>query len=392
MRCRPIAIALFTLLLFSSCSTHDRSDIAVPEATAESFHPVGVPPDIRSYGDEADFDVDELIRDYRATLRKFPKNDGFNILTLSGGGPDGAFGAGVLAGWTKSGTRPSFDMVTGVSTGAIIAPFAFLGPDYDLALARFYTQTRTREIARFRVLGALLDGGYVADTAPLEQTIERELTDEMIAEIGREAAKGRVLLVSTTNIDAERPVIWDIGALAMQGTPEANTLIRKVILASASIPILFKPVPIRVTDGVDIREELHVDGGLTQEVFVYPHDVPMRRILRETGFDNRRNTVWLIQNKKVWPEYIAQSTRLPRLAARTVNLLIKSQTIGDIGQIAILAKRDGLHMHALTIPPEFEQQSTELFDPVYMKALYEQGYALGQDRNSWFRDVQTMLE
>lgn len=389
--CLRRAALLLAMCVLAACSIHDRSRIAVPEKRVAAFHPVGVPPTIRTYGDAFDLDVDALITEYRAALRRFPKSDGLNILALSGGGPDGAFGAGVLAGWTQSGTRPEFDIVTGISTGAIIAPFAFLGPEYDQALRRFYTQTRTREIARFRILGALIDGGYVADSAPLAAAIERELTDEVIAAIGRRAASGAELLIGTTNIDAERPIIWDIGELAQLGTPEANQLIRNIVLASASIPILFKPVPIQVTDGTEIREELHVDGGLTQEVFVYPLEVPMRRILRETGFEGRRNTIWIIQNKSIWPNYEPQNTRLPRLVSRTVNLLIKSQTRGDIGRILALAKRDGFRVNGLVIPPDFDAEQSELFDPVYMTKLYNLGFRHGADRQSWYRKLEDLL-
>ena len=388
---RWLSTILASFLLFS-CSAHDRTAVAVPELRADRFHPIGMPPSIRTYGDEYALNTDRLIADYRATFLRFPKSKGLNILALSGGGPDGAFGAGVLAGWSQNGRRPEFDIVTGISTGAIIAPFAFLGAEYDENLRRFYTQTQTRQIVRFRVLRAVIDGGFIADTAPLAAAIERELTDEVIAAIARKAESGADLLIGTTNIDAERPVVWDIGELAQLGTPKANDLIRQVILASASVPIVFKPVPIEVSDGTEIREELHVDGGLTNEIFVYPREVPMRRILRETGFAARRNTIWLIQNKSIWPDYEPQNTRLPQLVERTVNLLVKSQTLGDIVQISALAKRDGFHVNGLVIPPEFDEEQTQLFDPVYMSKLYNLGFRHGADPNSWYTDLEELLE
>lgn len=383
---------LLPLLFLSACAGSLRTELAVPEVQVNAFAPIGVTGDVRMFADEFDGDANQLVAEYRAILRQFPdSSDGLDILALSGGGPDGAFGAGVLAGWTTSGTRPEFDIVTGISTGAIIAPFAFLGPDYDDELRRFYTEIETRQIVRFNVVGALFGGGGFGNTAPLAATIERELTDDLIAQIAIEAAKGRSLLVGTTNLDAERPVIWDIGAMAMQGTPEANALIRRVILASASIPVLFEPVAIPVSNGQGIREELHVDGGLTNQVFVYPVDLPMRQMLRELGYANRDNNVWLIQNKALWPEYDTQSLSLSSLAGRTLEILIKSQTMGDIAEIIAVANRDGFELNALTIPEEFDIQKSELFDPNYMRALYEVGFRTGATSTSWFRNLESVL-
>ncbi|WP_371224208.1 patatin-like phospholipase family protein [Roseovarius sp. 2305UL8-3] len=389
-RLKHLAICVFVLGI-GGCAYHDRTAIAVPEPGAAAFHPVGMPRDIRVYGDEFGRDTAALISEYRARVGGFPKDGGLNILALSGGGAGGAYGAGVLAGWSATGSRPDFDMVTGISTGAIIAPFAFLGQQYDPALERFYTRTQTRQIARFRILRALIDGGYVADTAPLAAAIARELNDNVIADIGREAAKGRDLFVGTTNIDSERPVIWDIGRMAQIGTPEANALIRRVILASASIPVLFEPIAIEVSDGKRLREELHVDGGLTQQVFVYPVEVPMKRLLRDVGLANRDNTIWVIQNKSIYPRYEPQNTRLPRLVERTVSLLIKSQTVGDIGQIVALARRDGFSVNTLILPKDFSETPTELFDPVYMAKLYQVGLRDGRE-DRWDSNLTHYLE
>lgn len=237
------------VLLAAGCGLHDRSSHTPLARNYETFAPIGIPAKVRSFGDLSELDEDRIVAEYKSVFARPGKRGAVNILALSGGGPDGAYGAGVLNGWSSTGQRPEFDIVTGISTGALIAPFAFLGPDYDAAIHRFYTTTDTTRVARFRVLGALVGGGALADNKPLKAAIDQELTDEILGKIGKEHRKGRRLIIGTTNFDAERPVLWDIGALASVGTPQSYEMVRKVILASAAIPVFFTPVRIPVTDG-----------------------------------------------------------------------------------------------------------------------------------------------
>ncbi len=350
-----------------------------------------MPSDVRTFGDISELDEESIVTEFKSVFARPGKQGSVNILALSGGGPDGAYGAGVLNGWTETGQRPQFDVVTGISTGAIIAPFAFLGPEYDAAIRRFYTTTDTTRVARFRVVGALVGGGALADNKPLADAIAEELTDAIIRKIGQEHQKGRRLIVGTTNIDAERPVLWDIGALASADTPESFALVRKVILASAAIPVLFTPVRIPVTDGLTTKEELHVDGALTQQIFVYPANLPMKRTLAEVGLANAENTIWLIHNKRLEPRFEAQSTRLASMAGRTLSTLIRSQSYGDIAFIIALAKRDGLRVNGLAVPKRFSEKPTQAFDPAYMKKLYELGVEDGRQAKSWRPDLQEEL-
>ena len=163
-----------------------------------------------------------------------------NFLALSGGGGDGAFGAGILCGWTEAGTRPRFKLVTGISTGALIAPFAFLGPEYDAKLKEAYTTISDKDI--YKVPGLLklvlnlgrIEG--VASTEPLAGLLERIIDDNMMQAIAAEHNKGRRLLVGTTQLDAQRQVIWNMGAIAASRNPDALKLFRQVLRASASDP------------------------------------------------------------------------------------------------------------------------------------------------------------
>src|ERR1700729_2911772 len=190
-----------------------------------------------------------------------------NILALSGGGADGAFGAGALVGLARSASRPQFSVVTGVSTGALIAPYAFLGSDWDDQLVEVYTSGSAEHLLHSRGLAAFF-GSSVYSGTPLKQLVERYATDALIQAVAREASTGRLLLVATTDVSTGEPVIWDLGSIAMNGGANAKALFRDVLVASASVPGLFPPVLIRVQEQQVLYEELHVDGTIAVPFFV----------------------------------------------------------------------------------------------------------------------------
>src|SRR5262245_15085295 len=184
-----------------------------------------------------------------------------HFLAISGGGDDGAFGAGLLAGWSDRGNRPEFDVVTGVSTGALSAPFAFLGRAYDPQLKAVYTESSAGDIFEKRApLFGAIAGDALTDNAPLRSMISRRLDETMVRRIAEEYKKGRLLFILTTNLDQGRPVIWNIGAIASSNDPKARELIVEVLLASTSIPVVFPPVMLDVTIGGERYQEMHVDG------------------------------------------------------------------------------------------------------------------------------------
>lgn len=382
-------------LVLTACAGIDRDQYAAPQASHAAMHPIGFP-DVRYFGDEAPSSLDDEVATFAQRLRAVHKHgDGLNILALSGGGQNGAFGAGVLNGWTETGTRPEFDIVTGISTGSLIAPFAFLGSKYDANLKRVYTTTSTRQLVRKRFLAGLIHGGSLYSTAPMQEVIENELTDEMIDELAMQYDRGRLLLVGTTNMDAERPVIWNVTEIASYRTPAARELVRDVILASASIPILFTPVRFNVTDGANGTEEfteLHADGGLTQEIFTYAPELPVRKYLAQAGLSHRDNRVWVIHNNLINPVYQPQKTGLRDIGGRTLATLIKSQSTGDLLRIAALARRDGFSLRALIMPAKFTEKPKELFETGYMSRLFAVGMAMGRDPNSWGRRLESLFE
>ena len=191
-------------------------------------------------------------------------------LAISGGGDNGAFTAGLLNGWTAAGTRPEFKLVTGISTGGLIAPFAFLGPKYDATLKEFYTTISPKDVIEPRsvIKGVLSDA--MANNAPLWKLTRKSVTEELLKEIAVEYAKGRFVMIGTADIDARRAILWDMGKIATYGGPKALDLFVSVMIASASLPAAFPPVMIDVEADGKHYQEMHVDGGVMAQVFAYP--------------------------------------------------------------------------------------------------------------------------
>jgi len=305
-----------------------------------------------------------------------------NYLAISGGGANGAFGAGLLAGWSATGTRPEFTMVTGVSTGALTAPFAFLGSDYDDQLKEVFTTISTKDIAIKRNVIAVAFGDSMAKTDPLKKLLKKYITVEMIEAIARETKRGRRLFIGTVNLEAGRPVIWNIGFIAASDRSDKVELIHNILLASASIPVAFPPVSIPVEANGVLYDELHVDGGTGSQVFVYPAAIDWRKIKRVLKVKGKPN-VYVIRNSFLDPNYLGMKRNLLPIGMRTIDSLIRTQGIGDLYQIYALTKRDGNEFNLAYIPPDFTEEPKEDFDPVYMTKLYERGYQMGVGGYPW---------
>ena len=308
-----------------------------------------------------------------------------NILAISGGGDDGAFGAGLLVGWTEAGTRPEFKLVTGVSTGALIAPYAFLGSKWDPQLEASYTQITQRDVFKSRGLLAALTSDALSDTSPLARTLERQVTQPMLDAIADEYAKGRVLLVGTSDLDGMEPVIWNMTAIAASKDPHALALFRKILLASASIPGAFPPQMIDVHAGAAHYQEMHVDGGAEAQVFVYPPGLNITDAAAEAGVDRQRN-LYVIRNAKIdTPTTTVKRSTLP-IVSRSVSALLQSQGIGDLYRIYYVADRDGIDYHLAYIPSSFTMpRPKDQFDPTYMRALFDHARNLAKNGYPWQR-------
>jgi len=311
-----------------------------------------------------------------------------HYLILSGGGANGAYGAGVLKAWSELGTRPEFTMVTGISTGALTAPFAFLGSEYDDVLEEVYTTLDTSSLLADRSMWKVIGGDAVFDTTPLSRILEKVLTDKVIQALAREYERGRTLAVGTTNLDASRPVVWNITRMAASGHPEAPALIRKVLLASASIPGAFPPVyiPVQTPDG-KTYDEMHVDGGAASQMFFYPSGVDWRKIEELLDVQGTPE-MYVIRNAWLEPTYVVVEPRLLPIAGRTIDSLIRTQGRGDFYRMYALAERDGINLHATWIPDEAREalgvEPSEAFDPKYMRALFDYGYRRVLDGKAWY--------
>jgi predicted patatin/cPLA2 family phospholipase len=344
---------------------------------------------IRFWGDELPPNADALAKEKWAQVRaNRPEMLGkgrrpvVNFLALSGGGADGAFGAGVLTGWTASGKRPEFDLVTGVSTGALTAPFAFLGPKYDEALKKVFTESTTKDVAIAQPVRGLLGGDSLASNAPLAKIVAFYVNEAFLQEVAEEHRKGRRLLIGTTNLDAERPVVWDMGQIAVSGRPEALDLFRKVLLASAAIPAVFPPGFVKVAADGAVYDEMHVDGGATREVFLIPTQFMAKKTDANLGINPVRRA-YIIRNGRVSPEYKAVKAKTLSIAGRAVSSLIKSQGVGDLYELFVFTKRNGIDYNLAYIPGDFPDTSTQAFDPVYMGKLFDLGFQLAQSGYPW---------
>lgn len=305
----------------------------------------------------------------------------YPMLSISGGAANGAYGAGLLKGWSREGSRPKFKVVTGVSTGAITAPFAFLGKDYDATMEKLYTTMSTKDVMRAKGPMRVLFGDSFASNKPLAREIDRYLTDDILNKIAEEHRRGRRLFVGTTFLDSQRFVAWDMGAIALRGDKK---LFRNVILASAAIPIIFPPVYITVESGGKTYDEMHVDGGAITQVFTMykilenaeANAASMGIDLKKLGIDPAKvkGNCYIIRNGYFHPGYSVVKDDLASIAARAFDTMINYQGVGDAYRIYALMQEKGNDYNLAFIPGDFRPEAKEDFDPKAMRALFDKGY------------------
>lgn len=372
------------LLSLTACTTLSRQS-AVPPSLHGKEQVIGMP-GIRYQG-FSEHGINAMLKDIQSGIAK----DGFQdtqsvsaYLSISGGGDNGAFGAGLLTGWTERGDRPVFNLVTGVSTGALIAPFAYLGPDYDYVLKRVYTEIKADDIfINLGLMGALF-GDSLADTTPLYRLISEYVDEQLLEKIAYEyQIHNRWLLVATTNLDAGTPAIWNMGKLAAVGTPESLKLFRKILLASAAIPGAFPPVMIDVEAEGKSYQEMHVDGGASVEVFLYPAALGAEARRRGIVSSVRKRQEYIIRNARLDSEWKEIQRNTLSILGRAVNQLIQAQGYGDLYRIYQTAQRDHVGFNLAYIGPDFNAPHSEEFDRKYMTALYQYGHKLGAAGYPW---------
>lgn len=310
----------------------------------------------------------------------------YNYLAVSGGGSDGAFGAGLLNGWTEAGNRPHFKIVTGVSTGALIAPFAFLGSDYDDELKASYTTIDSANIFIPSGILPLLWSEAATSTEPLQELIETYITEPVLDAIAKEYAKGRRLYVASTNLDAEQPVVWDMGAIAASNSPDRLALFHKVLLASASIPSMFPPVLMDVTIDGKKYQEMHVDGGVFFQTFFVGSVVDLPGTIREAHPDYTGKVVqhlYVIRNGWVTPTPQPVQRALPSISMRAILTMLKVSGINDLWRLYLSTRDDDVQFHYVAIPAVYVPSTAEQFNQAEMIREFDFGHGLALRGIPW---------
>ncbi|MEH6698970.1 MAG: patatin-like phospholipase family protein [Brevundimonas sp.] len=372
---KQIRIALIapSLLILSACATVDRApEMALHElerGLVATQDPRILP------NDQAR--LDRIAEDFHRRLTRGDQRR--SILALSGGGANGAYGAGMLVGWSQRGDRPEFDIVTGVSTGALAAPYAFLGSDWDDELAAAYTQGHTAGLLSWRSFAAFLSPGLFSPRT-LEALVEEHVTPALLTEIAQANREGRRLLVATTNLDSGETVIWDMGLLAEAGDENALRLFRQVLLASASIPGVFPPVLIAgVTESGTVQQELHVDGGVNTPFLGVPEGMILSG---ETLPGWRGSELFIIVNGKLGLSPRQTRGSLPSVFARSYQSMTQSLLRTSLAAQGAFARRNGMRISVAAIPQEVEASALD-FDQDAMKALFEEGRRRAVSGNGW---------
>ena len=294
-----------------------------------------------------------------------------NILSLSGGGQNGAFGAGLLNGWRESGQRPQFDIVGGVSTGSLLATHALLGtPADDAQLEEMYTQITTKNIPHERgILSLAFGADSLSDTAPLRELIAKYITADTLKRVAAAYSDNRYLVVGTTNIDYGQTWVWNMSQIAKDGNLE---LYRQVLLASASFPIVFPPVEI---DG-----HLFVDGAARSNVVIAGLGGSERPPPPLYGAGN----IYLVDNGRLHSPPEALRRALGDVAATTISVMMDQSMLTAMTRSYFGAKVLGYNFKLAAIPNDVNIGNDPLaFDPKQMRAAFDAGRAMAKKPDHW---------
>jgi predicted acylesterase/phospholipase RssA len=374
------AVVVATQLLLVGCGLSDRYR-AVPSALAANLTFAHVE-NARFAGEDMTAMRMEFERAFTRRRSQVGLAASATFLALSAGQEDGAFSAGLLVGWSKLGGRPEFQIVTGTSTGALAAPFAFLGPDFDWALEAMYTRTDPDDIVDPRSVMAVVNNDAIMDSAPLARTIARYLTQRVLQRIAEEYRKGRLLLISTTNLDSGKLVIWNIGAIAASENPNRLELVHKIILASAAVPGLFPPVMVDAALKDGHYQEMHVDGGTVSQMFLYPPSLDMAAIIKLSA-KKVRPVAYIVRNGRISPEPEEVERGTLQIAGRAVTTMIASNAVGELYRIYTTTQRDHIDFKLALIESDFTEPYKRQFDRNYMSKLFAYGRAKGVAGYTW---------
>ncbi len=370
--CRAFLLPGVLAFALAACGGHDRLPYTSQDLDAAG--PVSDP--------SARFWADSPVAvQTRAFSEVVPGADGrIDILALSGGGPDGAFGAGLLSGWTQTGTRPVPEIVTGVSIGAIIAPLAFLGPRYDPMLAAL----SGADVDGFKLAvspRSLAGGKGVFSARKIEAFVQQVVTDDVVTELAAAHREGRRLYVATANIDAQRMAIWDLGAIAASNAESPREAIVEIIVAAASIPAAFRAQPIRTTSNGTELVEMHVDAGTIAQIWI-PDPIT---VWNATG---RSGTVWAVMNISLEPEFKLNSGRAADLSKQAIGSIFKSAAHSELRRAQARSRQAGYRFNLAYIREGWPEADNVLsFDPARMEEVFEVGFDRTTQGQVWTNTV-----
>lgn len=371
---RPAAVRFVLAFAFSmaiaGCSSLPRTPYTATDAETTRVLDLT---DLRRYADEP-------ASNFRVSGPANMSRGKRTYLALSGGGADGAFGAGVLNGWTETGTRPVFTIVSGVSTGALIAPFAFLGSGYDATLREVYTSGVAQSLLDApNPLNAIFGAGLFGNKR-LRELVAGYIDASFVAKVGAEYAKGRMLFIVTTNLDSQRTAIWDMGRIASLVTPASVALFQDVVAASASLPVVFPPMMVSVEANGRRFEEMHVDGGVTAPVLTLPEAFLLRDAKLGPAGDL---DLYILINNKVEREFQVVPNTTIGIASRSTSTMTKLQTRSILYNTYGFARRNRYGYHLTYIEGDRPISPTSGFDTAYMRELFEHGYERGRGPSLW---------
>jgi predicted acylesterase/phospholipase RssA len=356
-----------------------------PPTIFSTATPVDFPADVRFLStDRASVEAKSSVALQR--LRTSSKDGTLRALVLSGGGAGGAFGAGALVGLSRRQDRPKYDVVTGVSTGALIAPFAFLGSDWDSQLTEAFTSGRG---AQMSVRGLLaLPLGASRRSAALTALVDHYVTPDLIRAVAQEAGRGRLLWVATTDLDKEETVIWDLGAIAMRGGEPARKLFRDVVVASASIPGVFEPVLIHVQQGGRLYDEMHVDGNASASLFIAP-TAAYFALLDQRSLAGAR--VYVLVNGQIIDAPETTPFKLRPIVARTFSVALKHMSRAQVVAVDQFAEKYRMSVESTYLPFDYPKYSSADFRASTMRPLFEYGARCAQSGRLWTTLDETMV-
>ena len=360
--------------LVAGCASLPRTPYGVADAPSARVLNLT---ELRRYADEP---ASTFRQDRHQAVLRGPRT----YLALSGGGADGAYGAGVLNGWTEAGTRPSFSIVSGVSTGALIAPFAFLGPGHDATLRHLYTSGVAESLLDTpSPFNAIFGAGLFGNTR-LRELVANYIDVNFVAAVAAEYAKGRLLLIVTTNLDSQRTAIWDMGRIASLHTPEALNLFRDVVAASASLPVVFPPMLVTAEANGRRFQEMHVDDGVTAPVLTLPEAFLLRDAkLAKAGEKADDLQLYILINNKVEPEFQLVPNSTIEIAARSSSTIVKTQTRSILYSTYDFTRRNKFGFNLTYIEGRIPAAATSGFDTAYMRGLFQYGYERARSGQAW---------